>query len=80
VAGTVMFLGRLLGLFHEKPPKAEESLGGELTARLVGLLIDVRNKARKAKQFEIGDHVRNELAKMGVRLEDRPDGTVWRME
>jgi cysteinyl-tRNA synthetase len=79
-AGTVMSLGRLLGLFFEKPPKAEESLGGELTAKLVELLIDVRNKARKAKQFEIGDHVRNELAKMGVKLEDRPDGTIWRME
>ena len=80
VAGTVIFLGRLLGLFFEKPPKAEESLGGELTAKLIELLIDVRNKARKAKQFDIGDHVRSELARLGVKLEDRPDGTIWRME
>ncbi len=79
-AATVIFLARLLGLFFEKPERAEESLGGELTGSLVELLIDVRNKARKAKQFEIGDHIRNELAKMGVKLEDRPDGTIWRME
>jgi len=77
---AVMKMGRLLGLFHQKPPKAEQTLGGDLTGRLIELLIDVRNKARKAKQFEIADHVRNELAKMGVKLEDRPDGTIWRME
>jgi cysteinyl-tRNA synthetase len=80
VAGMVLFLARLLGLFFQKPPKAEESLGGELTAKLVELLIDVRNRARKARQFEIGDHVRSELARLGVKLEDRPDGTIWRME
>ncbi len=79
-ADTVMFLGRLLGLFEQKPPRAEESLGGEMTGQLIELLIDVRNKARKAKQFEIGDHVRDELGKLGVKLEDRPDGTIWHMQ
>ncbi len=52
-AGTVMSLGRLLGLFHEKPPKAEESLGGELTAKLV------EPADRRAEQGPQGQAVRD---------------------
>jgi cysteinyl-tRNA synthetase len=78
-AGEVfVFLGRLLGLFLTKPVAAD--LGDSKTADLVGLLIDVRKMAREAKQFQIGDHVRNKLAELGIILEDRPDGTQWRMQ
>jgi cysteinyl-tRNA synthetase len=39
-------------------------------------LIDTRNVARKAKNFKEADRIRDELAKMGVELEDMPDGTT----
>jgi cysteinyl-tRNA synthetase len=74
--GTLIFLGRLLGLFEQPPPR---DLGGdELTGDLVKLLIDVRAMARKAKQFEIGDAIRQRLDDLGIVLEDRADGTDWR--
>jgi cysteinyl-tRNA synthetase len=44
------------------------------------LLIRVRAEARKAKQFALADMVRNQLTEIGITLEDRPDGTVWRRE
>ena len=42
------------------------------------LLIDLRNDARKAKNFAVSDQIRKRLAELGVTLEDRPGGTGWR--
>ncbi len=39
-------------------------------------LIAARNAARKAKNFEESDRIRDELAKMGVVLKDNKDGTT----
>src|SRR5690606_37354299 len=44
--------------------------------RAVGKLIDARLIARKAKDFEESDRIREELAKMGVVLKDNKDGTT----
>ena len=44
-------------------------------------LIDARNVARKAKNFKESDRIRDELAAMGVELEDRKDGTTsWKVK
>ena len=47
-------------------------------ADLMDLLIRTRAELRKAKQFELADGVRDGLANLGIQLEDKPDGTVWR--
>ena len=51
---------------------------GGLSESLVGLLIEVRNEARKAGQYAIADLVRGRLGELGIALEDRPEGTSWR--
>ena len=44
-------------------------------------LIDARNTARKTKNFQEADRIRDELNKMGIELEDRRDGTtIWRLK
>jgi cysteinyl-tRNA synthetase len=80
LGGAVMIveLGRLLGLFL-RPPKRVE-VDDALAGRLVQLLIALRNEARAAKNFALGDRIRDGLAAIGVKLEDRPDGTIWRKE
>jgi cysteinyl-tRNA synthetase len=40
-------------------------------------LIQARNEARRNKNFEESDRIRDELAKMGVVLKDTKDGTTW---
>ena len=41
----------------------------------------LRNAARKAKNFKESDRIRDELAAMGVELEDRKDGTTsWKVK
>ena len=44
-------------------------------------LIAARDAARKAKNFKEADRIRDELAAMGVELEDRKDGTTtWKVK
>ena len=48
----------------------------EVKIKIDGLIAE-RNAARKAKDFKESDHIRDELAKMGVVLKDTKDGTTW---
>jgi cyanophycinase-like exopeptidase len=43
----------------------------------VGLLIEVRARARVAKDFATSDLVRDRLAAAGVEVRDTPDGASW---
>ncbi|HYT95456.1 MAG TPA: DALR domain-containing protein, partial [Gemmataceae bacterium] len=82
-------LGTVLGLFHVRQPRVHEirvqdSVGlgspdNQAFAAVVQVLIDLRNEARKAKNFALGDQIRKRLGELGVILEDRPSGTGWRI-
>ena len=47
---------------------------------LIDLLVRVRDKLRKQKLFQLADEIRSELGRLGVVLEDHPEGTIWRIE
>ena len=72
-------LSQILGLFH-RPVAAGQAVADSLTAPLLSLLIDLRARLRKEKNFSLADEIRNRLSEIGVTLEDRPDGTRWRIE
>jgi len=50
-----------------------------LTGKLLDLLVELRAESRKKKDFATADRIRNGLAEMGITLEDRKDGTAWRL-
>jgi cysteinyl-tRNA synthetase len=53
---------------------------GQVEAQpFIELLIDIRNELRAAKQWDLADKIRDDLASLGVTLEDTPTGTEWRM-
>ena len=66
----------LLGILGLDFTKKEDS--GEIKLNeLMDLIINIRNKARKEKNYEISDEIREKLTEAGIRLEDTPDGTRW---
>jgi cysteinyl-tRNA synthetase len=45
----------------------------------IDLLLEVRNRARAAKDWETGDYIRSRLEELGIKIEDRRDGGVrWK--
>ncbi|MHA2202945.1 MAG: cysteine--tRNA ligase [Candidatus Hodarchaeales archaeon] len=51
---------------------------GELVESLVDLLINVREDLREAKIFAISDKIRANLSDLGIILEDKATGTIWK--
>ncbi len=47
-------------------------------SEIISFLIELRNRFRQEKQFALADEIRNRLSIMGILLEDRKDGTIWR--
>jgi cysteinyl-tRNA synthetase len=70
--------GQVLGII---PDEIAET-GADVTRQdgLIQLLIDIRKEARVKKDFTTADHVRDRLAGLGVALEDRADGTIYKIE
>jgi cysteinyl-tRNA synthetase len=71
--------GDILGLIPADLSKGEGSSAPGLEEDLIRLLVDLRMAARKNKDFATSDAIRNQLAEIGVVLEDRPDGTSWKV-
>jgi cysteinyl-tRNA synthetase len=57
---------------------AAEVEGGETTSDLVTLLVEVRGRLRRERQWELADLIRDRLAGLGIVLEDGKEGTTWR--
>ncbi len=70
--------GEVLGII----PSVDESVGNnaEREGGLIELLIEMRANARAQKNYAESDRIRNRLSALGVQLDDRPEGTVWRVE
>jgi cysteinyl-tRNA synthetase len=73
----------VLGVFGQEPGEFLESLKAMRVKRKgidpakVQELLDKRQAARKDKDFAASDAIRDELAAMGVEVQDTPQGAVW---
>lgn len=67
--------GDCLGIVKDQ---YEESQDSGLIDGLVKGFIQQRSEARKNKDFAAADAVRDRLDEIGIVLEDKPDGTIWR--
>jgi len=71
--------GSVLGIIPDEITGIGDSSSAGLEDELLNLLVDLRTAARKNKDFATSDAIRNQLTEFGVSLEDRPDGTVWKV-
>jgi cysteinyl-tRNA synthetase len=69
--------GQVLGII---PQGEAHSIDMRLTDALIRLLIEIRMQARAEKNFGRADQIRDQLKALGVILEDRPEGTTYRLE
>lgn len=79
-ASLLKGLGGVLGLLQQDPV---DFLRGELSVGIdkdaIEALVADRQAARAAKDFQKADAIRDQLAEMGVEIEDKGSETVWRL-
>ncbi len=71
-------LGGLLGLFNSNAHKAVGESRDSLVDDLMKLMIELRAQVRSRKDFATADAIRDGLAKLGITIEDRADGSTWK--
>jgi cysteinyl-tRNA synthetase len=77
---NIIKMGSILGLLAESPgiyfqQKKEKVIGADV----IEALIQDRKEARKLKDFKKADEIRDRLKEMNIEIEDRPEGTVWKV-
>ncbi len=73
---TLDAVGEVFGLYRTR--SQPEAMGSEAVNGLVNILIQLRNDARKQKDFMTADKIRDQLKTFGIILEDEKTGTVWK--
>ncbi|HHH19287.1 MAG TPA: cysteine--tRNA ligase [Campylobacterales bacterium] len=74
---NIEFIHELLG-FGGKEPFSYFQIGidEETKAKIESLIVE-RNEAKKAKDYEKSDAIRDEITAMGISLMDTAEGTLW---
>ena len=76
----ILAVGNILGILQESPDKwlGIGQASDSVDVSKIDNLIEQRQLARDAKDFQKADEIRDELANMGVEIEDTSKGTIWR--
>jgi cysteinyl-tRNA synthetase len=71
-------LAQVFGLTLEKIDKSKENL--PIFNDIIDFILKLREEARREKNWQLADQIRNGLAKLGVELKDTPHGVEWEFE
>lgn len=74
---NILFINDILGIAFNDAYEYFQFGIDDLTKFKIEDLITQRNEAKKIKDFEKADAVRNELSELGISLMDTTNGTVW---
>lgn len=69
-------VGDVLGLL---PENLDQQTGDESLKlqEVMQILLDLRNKLRRSRDFETADMIRDRLADIQIEIKDTPQGTTW---
>jgi cysteinyl-tRNA synthetase len=74
---NIEFIDSLLG-FGGKEPFSYFQIGVDEALKIkIETLIEERNKAKKEKDFERSDAIRDEISALGISIMDTAEGTLW---
>jgi cysteinyl-tRNA synthetase len=71
--------GTVLGIVKDEYEKLTEASDMQRYELAINGMVELRNKARREKNFALSDEIRSILGSVGIVLEDKPDGTTWRL-
>lgn len=81
----ILKIGNVLGILME-PPKIyfdKKRFRGleqkSIDPDVIDKMVKEREEARKTKNWEKADQIRKQLDDMNIIIEDRPDGTIWKI-
>ena len=77
--GAILRMGTVLGVATLDAEAYFKSQAKDVDPARVEELIARRTAARQARDWVEADRLRDLLSAMGVAIEDRPEGTVWRV-
>ena len=79
LAAQMYASGELMGLLGNDPDEwFAGHTEGDLSTDDIEALIEKRNAAKAARDFEAADAIRDQLSDAGVSIQDSRDGTSWR--
>jgi cysteinyl-tRNA synthetase len=74
----ILASGNMLGILQQDPTEWFRGIGN-IDEDEIQKLITLRIQAKKDKNFQLADDIRNKLTAMGIQIQDHPDGTSsWR--
>ena len=74
-------LGTLLGLSLSAEGGAAPVAGGnDRLGGVIDMILEVRQRAKAAKDWTTSDLIRDRLAALGIRIKDRKDGADWELD
>ena len=69
------FITDILGFISHK-----ESNTNDLTNEVMELVLQLRGNAKKSKDFDTADLIRDELDKVGIQIKDGREGSSWEVK
>jgi len=77
INSNIEFINKLLGIGYKDAYEYFQLGIDEETKNKINELIQKRNEAKKEKNFELADKIREELKNMDISIQDTPNGTIW---
>ena len=74
---NIEFIDKLLGVGGSDAYEYFQSGVNKETKNKINALIAKRNEAKKEKNYALADEIREKLNKMGIQIQDTPNGTLW---
>jgi cysteinyl-tRNA synthetase len=69
------FVFSVLGL---KSEESNQKIDNAL-AQVMELVLDIRNQAKKGKDFKLSDEIRDKLLEAGIQVKDGKEGSTWKI-
>ena len=73
-ADTYRRMLTVFGLFEDRAGNQDEA-----TEQLMGVILEIREEQRKAKNYALADMIRDRLHEVGFTIQDTATGATWKM-